>query len=120
MPQRVRDLFMGAQVALAVVLLVGATLLVRSLWKLQDVPPGFAPAQVTAMDVSLPTALYPEGDQIPFYERLAGAGARSCPGVDRVGAVNILPLSANYDSRGMQVEDHPRPEGQGRRRRPGR
>jgi putative ABC transport system permease protein len=111
-PQRVRDLFMGAQVALAVVLLVGATLLVRSLWKLQEVPPGFAPARVTAMDVSLPTALYPEGTQIPFYERLQER-VGALPGVERVGAVNILPLSANYDSRGVQVEDHPRPEGQG-------
>jgi putative ABC transport system permease protein len=110
--QRVRDLFMGAQVALAVVLLVGATLLVRSLWKLQEVPPGFTPARVTAMDVSLPTAHYPEGAQIPFYERLQER-VRALPGVDRVGAVNILPLSANYDSRGIQVDDHPRPEGQG-------
>lgn len=111
-PQRVRDLFMGAQVALAVVLLVGATLLVRSLWKLQDVPPGFSPARVTAMDVSLPTAAYPEGDQIPFYQQLQER-VEALPGVDRVGAVNILPLSANYDSRGVQVEDHPRPDGQG-------
>jgi putative ABC transport system permease protein len=111
-PQRVRDGFMGAQVALAVVLLVGATLLVRSLWKLEDVPPGFSPARVTAMDVSLPTAVYPEGSQIPFYERLQER-VRALPGVERVGAVNILPLSSNYDSRGVQVEDHPRPEGQG-------
>lgn len=110
-PHQVRDVFMGTQVALAVVLLVGATLLVRSLWKLQDVPPGFSPAQVTAMDVSLPTALYPEGDQVPFYERLQER-VRALPAVERVGAVNILPLSANYDSRGVQVEDHPRPEGQ--------
>jgi putative ABC transport system permease protein len=110
-PQRVRDAFMGAQVALAVVLLVGATLLVRSLWKLQEVPPGFSAAQVTAMDVSLPTAVYPEGSQVPFYERLQDR-VRTLPGVDAVGAVNILPLSANYDSRGVQVEDHPRPEGQ--------
>jgi len=110
-PQRVRDVFMGAQVALAVVLLVGATLLVRSLWKLQDVPPGFAPAAVTAMDVSLPTAVYPEGSQVPFYAQLE-ARVLALPGVERVGAINILPLSANYDSRGVQVEDHPRPEGQ--------
>ncbi len=112
-PQRVRDVFMGAQVALAVVLLVGATLVVRSLWNLQGVPPGFAPARVTAMDVSLPTAVYPEGSQVPFYELLQQKVA-ALPGVERVGAVNILPLSASYDSRGVQVEDHPRPEGQGR------
>ena len=112
-PQRVRDAFMGAQVALAVVLLVGATLLLRSLWKLEDVPPGFSPAQVTAMDVSLPIANYPEGTQIPFYQRLQERVA-PLPGVAGVGAVNILPLSGNYDSRGIQIEDHPQPEGQGK------
>lgn len=111
-PQRLRDLFMAAQVALAVVLLVGAALLVRSLWRLQDVSPGFVPTQVTAMDVSLPTAVYPEGSQIPFYEQLQQR-VLALPGVERVGAVNILPLGSNYDSRGIQVEDHPRPEGQG-------
>ncbi len=110
--QGVRNAFMGAQVALAVVLLVGATLLVRSLWHLQDVPPGFSPERVTAMDVSLPVASYPEGDQIPFYLRLE-ARVAALPGVAQVGAVNILPLSASYDSRGVQIEDHPKPDGQG-------
>jgi putative ABC transport system permease protein len=112
LPRRAREGFIAAQVALAIVLLVGASLLVRSLWKLQDVPPGFSVSQVTAMDVSLPTASYPEGDQIPFYERLEDR-ARTLPGVAQVGAVNILPLSASYDSRGIQVEDHPQPLGQG-------
>lgn len=112
MPRHLRDVFMGAQVAMAVVLLVGATLLVRSLWRLEGVSPGFAADAVTAMDVSLPTAVYPEGSQIPFYEQLQ-TRVRALPGVAHVGAVNILPLSANYDSRGIQVEDHPRPEGQG-------
>ena len=111
-PQRVRDVFMGAQVALAVVLLVAATLLVRSLWRLQDVPPGFSTARVTAMDVSLPIADYPEGTQIGFYQRLQEQ-VDALPGVDQVGAVNILPLSGNYDSRGIQIEDDPKPEGQG-------
>ena len=76
-PQRVRDVFMGAQVALAVVLLVAATLLVRSLWRLQDVAPGFSPARVTAMDVSLPIADLPRGDADRFLPAPAGAGR--CP-----------------------------------------
>ena len=107
-----RQTFIAVQVALAVVLLVGAALLARSLWQLQRVPAGFSTAQVTAMDVSLPVATYAEGEQIPFYERFE-ARLRTLPGVTEVGAVNILPLSANYDSRGIQIEDRPRPEGQG-------
>jgi putative ABC transport system permease protein len=107
-----RQAFIAVQVALAVVLLVGAALLVRSLWQLQRVPAGFSASQVLAMDVSLPVATYAEGEQIPFYERLQDR-LKALPGVIEVGAVNILPLSANYDSRGIQIEDRPRPDGQG-------
>jgi putative ABC transport system permease protein len=107
-----RELLIVAEVALSIVLLIGAGLLVRSLWQLQHVNPGFAAENVLAMEVSLPTARYEEGEQMPFYQRLEER-IRSIAGVSGVGAVNILPLSNNYDSRGIQVEDHPMPEGQG-------
>ena len=107
-----REAFIALQVALAVVLLVGGALLARSLWALERVPSGFVSTQVLAMDVSLSTATYAEGEQIPFYERLQQRIA-AMPGVTAVGATNILPLSGNYDSRGIQIEDHPKPDGQG-------
>ena len=103
---------MAAQVGMAVVLLVAATLLVRSFWRLEDVRPGFDGASVTALDVSLPVAAYAEGDQVPFYAQLIER-VRALPGVAAVGAVNILPLGGGYDSRGIQIEDHPRAEGEG-------
>jgi putative ABC transport system permease protein len=107
-----RELLIVAEVALSIVLLIGAGLLVRSLWQLQQVNPGFAAENVLAMEVSLPTERYEEGEQMPFYQRLEQR-IRSVAGVAEVGAINILPLSNNYDSRGIQVEDHPMPEGQG-------
>ncbi len=107
-----RELLIVAEVALSIVLLIGAGLLVRSLWQLQQVNPGFAAENVLAMEVSLPTARYEEGEQMPFYQRLEER-IRSIAGVAEVGAINILPLSNNYDSRGIQVEDRPMPEGQG-------
>ncbi len=107
-----RELLIVAEVAMSIVLLIGAGLLIRSLWQLQQVDPGFSADKVLAMEVSLPTARYKEGEQMPFYQRLEERIAAK-PGVAAVGAVNILPLSSNYDSRGVQVEDHPRPEGQG-------
>ena len=107
-----RELLIVAEVAMSIVLLIGAGLLIRSLWQLQQVDPGFSADKVLAMEVSLPTARYEEGEQMPFYQRLEERIAAK-PGVAAVGAVNILPLSSNYDSRGVQVEDHPRPEGQG-------
>ena len=64
------------------------------------------------MEVSLPVARYEEGEQMPFYQRLEER-VRGLAGVAQVGAINILPLSNNYDSQGVQIEDHPMPEGQG-------
>ena len=107
-----RELLIVSEVGLSIVLLIGAGLLIRSLWKLQDVDPGFSAAQVLTMEVSLPVARYAEGDQMPFYQRLEER-IRNLPGVQAVGAINILPLSSNYDGRGVQIEDHPQPEGQG-------
>jgi putative ABC transport system permease protein len=49
---------------------------------------------------------------MPFYQQLEER-IRALPGVAEVGAINMLPLSSNYDSQGVQIEDHPMPEGQG-------
>jgi putative ABC transport system permease protein len=106
-----REALVAAQVALALVLLSGAGLMVRSLWALLQVDPGFSEPGVLTFETAVPTATYAEGDQIPFYERFYDA-IRALPGVEAVGAINILPLSANYDSRGVQIEALPRPVGQ--------
>ena len=106
-----RELLIVAEVAMSIVLLIGAGLMIRSLRQLQHVDPGFNAGQVLTMEVSLPTARYEEGEQMPFYQRLEER-VIGLPGVAAVGAINILPLSNNYDSRGVQIEDHPMPEGQ--------
>jgi putative ABC transport system permease protein len=108
----VRELLIASQVALALALVAGAGLMGRSLWALVHVPTGFATDRALTFEVAVPTALYAEGDQIPFYERFYEA-IRRLPGVAEVGANNILPLTANYDSRGIQIESHPAPDGQG-------
>ncbi len=112
-PQRVRDGFMGAQVALAVVLLVGATLA-----RAQPVEAGGRAAGIlTGARHGHGRVAADGGLSRGQPDSRSTSGCRSvsapCPVSTRVGAVNILPLSANYDSRGVQVEDHPRPEGQG-------
>ena len=107
-----RELLIVAEVALSIVLLVGAGLMIRSLWQLQNVDPGFNTDQVLTMEVSLPVARYEEGTQMPFYQQLEER-IRAIAGVADVGAINILPLSNNYDSQGLQIEDMPMPEGQG-------
>ena len=106
-----RELLIVAEVALSIVLLIGAGLMIRSLRQLQNVDPGFRTEQVLTMEVSLPTARYEEGEQMPFYQRLEER-VRGLAGVAEVGAINILPLSNNYDGQGVQIEEHPMPAGQ--------
>ena len=108
-----REALIVAEVALSIVLLVGAGLLIRTLQRLEGVNPGFDTEQVVSMEVSLPVARYEEGTQMPFYQQLHER-VRTIAGVGGVGAANILPLSSNYDSRGIQIEDDPKPDGQGR------
>ena len=107
----VRELLVAAQLALALMLLTGAGLMVRSLWQLLHVDTGFSTERVLTFDVAVPTATYAEGTQVSFYDRFYEA-IRAQPGVTEVGAINIMPLSANYDSRGVQIEAHPQPLGQ--------
>ena len=108
-----RETLIVAEVALSIVLLVGAGLLIRTLQSLESVDPGFDTEQVVSMEISLPVARYEEGTQMPFYRQFEDR-VRTIAGVRAVGAINILPLSSNYDSRGIQIEDDPKPDGQGR------
>lgn len=111
--RRTRDLLVATEVALSLILLVGATLLLRSQWLLERVDPGFVPEERLTMQVSLATARYEEGEQIPFYEELVER-IGALPGVTAVGGINILPLTENYDSSGFQIDDRPLPPlGQG-------
>jgi putative ABC transport system permease protein len=111
MRRHARELLIASQMALALVLLAGAGLMMRSLWQLQRVDTGFSADHVLTFETALSTVTYAEGEQIPFYERFYDR-IRALPGVARVGAINILPLSANYDSRGVQIESAPAPPGQ--------
>ena len=77
-----RELLIVAEVSLSVMLLVGAGLLIRSLWQLQNVDPGFAVEQVLTMAVSLPTAGYQEGVQMPSSQQLEER-VRRCPACPR-------------------------------------
>jgi len=89
---RLRGILVGAEVALAIVLLAGAGLLIRSFTTLVNVDPGYDPANVLTTQVSLPQTKYgsPETQRV-FWDRLL-TEVQAMPGVRAAGTTNILPL----------------------------
>ena len=102
--QRLRRALVVAEMALAVVLLVGAGLMIRSLWALQRIDIGFAPANVLTARLSLPAATYAEPDQINGFYRQLLDRVRALPGVERAGVMRSLPLSDEIGDWGLDVE----------------
>jgi putative ABC transport system permease protein len=104
---RLRGALVMTEVALSLVLLVGAGLMIRSFAKLNQVNPGFEPDRVLTFGVTLFTARYPKDEQIPplyaqILERTAAA-----PGVESVGAISDLPLSGSNTSDSFTIEGRP-------------
>jgi predicted permease len=89
---RLRRWLVGAEVAVAVVLLVGATLLVRSLAELRSVDAGFEPEGAAALTLTLVQEKYPTRAEYLAYYRELLAGMRRIPGVEAVGSMRRLPL----------------------------
>ena len=91
-----RSVLLVTEVALSIVLLVGATLLLRSFARLTDVDPGFQPERALAFRVALPNATYREEPQrVAFYERLLDQ-LDALPQVTAAGLVQSLPLRGDY------------------------
>ena len=107
---RVRSALVVAEVALALTLLTGAGLLIRSFVELRQVDPGFNPAGVLTFDLSLPNTRYPNGERTgAFYDDLLGR-IRGIPGVHSAGAIFGLPLSNFGFSSSFEVEGAPLPQ----------
>lgn len=113
--RRVRRLTSGlvvAEVALAVVLLAGAGLILKSFAGLMAIDPGFDVDRVAAVDIGLPAARYPDvAARVNFYER-AMAAARATPGVDAVGMAVVTPLTGNNWTAPFERADRPVEPGQ--------
>jgi putative ABC transport system permease protein len=90
---RSRRLLVVVEVALAVVLLAGAGLLLRSFSELRAVDPGFRPAQVTTFALSLPSTRYAEPEQQRQFAGALLAAMRKVPGVTDAALSFLLPLS---------------------------
>lgn len=105
----VRSGLVVAEVALALVLLIGAGLLMKSFVNLLQVDAGFDPSNVLTARVFLPATRYPQRTQIaPFYAQVVDR-LKSLPGVESVGAVSTLPLGGDDTDAGFRIEGRPEP-----------
>jgi len=100
-----RKVLAVSEIALSLVLLAGAGLLLRSFSRLVGVDPGFRSDHLLTMDIAVPSIRYPEGTAKPvmLYQTLVRR-VTALPGVEAAGAVNVLPLSTDFDTVGTEPE----------------
>jgi predicted permease len=105
---RSRRTMVVAEVALAIVLLTGAGLLIRSFALLRQVDPGFRPENVTTFSIQLPpSGRYASPDQIREFTTSLLDGIRRAPGVSSVATTFALPMSGNSFGFTFTVAEHP-------------
>jgi predicted permease len=109
---RLRGLLVVSDLALSLMLVIGAGLLVRSFVRLQRVPPGFTAGHVLTMQVAASDAKYRQDKAVArFYQEIESRIAR-LPGVKAEGVVSVLPLTGSVGWGGINVEGYAPPPGQ--------
>ena len=99
----------AAQIASAMVLLIGMLLMARGFARLEQVPPGFRPDDAVSLQLSLPPGAYGNREALTrFFESVRDRLA-SIPGVQAAGAVSLLPLSGLLSTADVAFPDRPAP-----------
>ena len=105
--RQLRSVLVIAEIALAIVLLIGAGLLLRSFDRLQRVDPGFHAGNLLVADVPLSPQAYKEASaRMSFFDRLLGR-SRALPGVAAAGAASFLPVSGGGSRLYFNVQGRP-------------
>jgi putative ABC transport system permease protein len=102
--QRLRSLLVVAEVTLAVVLVIGAALMVKSLAALGRIDLGFTPDNMLTMRVSVPAARYDTPEKVVDFFRQLNDKVRALPGVESAGFVRVLPLATTIGDFGLDVD----------------
>lgn len=102
-----RESMVALEVAMSLVLLIGAGLLVRSFTRLERADPGFRPHHLLAATIVLPPAQYNAAAQREFHRALIER-IRALPGVTSASAADLLPFDGNYTAASFDIIDHPR------------
>ena len=102
-----RRLLVVSEVALSLVLLIGAGLMIRSLWELRKVQPGFDPHNVLTMTLPVPAHRFSSPtSEIHFFEDALNR-IRALPGIDSVGVIDDLPLNGGGSHQPFTIEGRP-------------
>lgn len=104
---RVRSLLVVAEVALALMLLIGAGLMIKSFVRLQNVNPGFNPENLITLELQLPENKYDNKDRQAAFQKQAVDRLAEIPGVQSAGAVNYLPFSGTELNASVTIEGRP-------------
>jgi putative ABC transport system permease protein len=107
--KRFRNALIVSEVTLALVLLVGAGLMMKSLWRLMDVKPGFDPQNLTTLRIALPQSQYNRDEQVvAFYSELTGR-IKNLPGVESVSTIDMMPMGGSGGTTTFLIEGRPAP-----------
>ncbi|HYK19121.1 MAG TPA: ABC transporter permease, partial [Pyrinomonadaceae bacterium] len=104
--QRLRSTFVVVELAVALVLLVGAGLLIKTFWKLRSVEPGYNPDHLITMRVTLPETRYHDVPSQTRFRKQVLAGMNSLPGVE-AAMISELPLSGDALDHEFLIENGP-------------
>jgi putative ABC transport system permease protein len=109
---RLRSVLVVSEIAMTLVLLVCAGLLIRTVTRLRNVDTGFSAQNILTMTLGLPAAKYPKPENYIAFNKQVTERIAALPGVKAVGTTSVMPLSDNFDGRGLVVEDQPKPRGE--------
>ena len=108
--KRTRSVLVAVEVALSLVLLIGAGLMIKSFVRLQQTHLGFNPDQVLTVNLTLSSSRYPEERQQSAFFQQALERIQSLTGVQSAGATTALPLTLSVSGSDFRIEGRPEPE----------
>ena len=110
---RARQLLVTGEIALAVALIIGGGLMIRTVQRILAIDPGFRSEGVLTMELSLPSVRYPRDAQVTAFFAELRRRVAALPGVKAVGAARQLPLAKEIGDWGMVVDGYTPPPNEG-------
>ena len=104
---KLRSVLAVAQIAIAITLLIGAGLMLKSFWALMHVAPGFRSDSILTARLSLPESRYADNQKIAAFERVLVESLRGRPGIQSAGFTTYVPLSGLDNDSSFLIEGRP-------------